>query len=472
LLRPSASSLTRRLLLALLVPVTVLALLLGVGGALMINKIVEGVNDRLLTASVRAIADTLAVEEGELTLDLPPFSLGMLENDSRDNVYYSVRNGRELVTGYEDLPVVQISPAAGGEPTYSYSTYRGMPIRIAALSRRVPRIDEPVVVQVAETLTARTLLKQRMLAGLAVLELVLLAAIALLLPLAVRVGLFPLTALTDHMRDRRPDDFAPLPLAHVPSELGGLVAAFNNLLARLDKAVEGMRRFTADASHQMRTPLSILRTHLNVVRTSGTSSPEGQASLADMESAAHRLQRLLVQLLTLARAESASEARLTGREATDIVELTQRIALEFAPMALKAHIELVFDTPKSPLLVSTQPALATELLSNVIENAIRYNKEGGEVLVGFADGGASVAVLIEDDGPGIPLSDREAVFERFRRLESHPQRPGSGLGLAIVKALAEAVGASISLREGHAGQGLLVEVSFPKAEERETTSSG
>jgi two-component system sensor histidine kinase TctE len=459
----TTSSLTRRLLLALVLPLAVLALLLGAGGALMIDKVVEGVNDRLLTASVRVVADTLAVDQGELTLDLPPFSLGMLENDSRDNVYYSVRQGDNLVTGYGDLPVVRLDGRPAGEVAYAYATYREMPIRIAALARRMPRIPDPVVVQVAETLTARSLLKQRMLIGLALLELALLAAIALLLPPAVRIGLSPLAAVRKHMADRRPDDFAPLPLAYVPSELGGLIAAFNGLLARVESAVDGMRRFTADASHQMRTPLSILRTHLSVLRSEGTASRIGQDSLADIETATDRLQQLVVQLLALARAESADQTTIAPRERTDIVELCRRLAVDFAPEALRSDVELVFEAPPQPLFVATVPPLAIELLSNVIDNAIRYNRPGGEVLVHFEQRDARIAVLVEDEGPGIPLAQREAAFERFRRLRSGQQRAGSGLGLAIVKALSDAIGASVTLNDRPSGTGLRAEILFPGA---------
>ena len=126
-------SLTARLLVALIVPTAMLALVLGVGGALIINSIVESVNDRLLDASARSIADTLALEDGEVTLDLPPSAFGMLENDERDNVYYSVRVGKELLTGYPDLPQIKADPARTDDTVFAYSAYRDAPIRVAAI---------------------------------------------------------------------------------------------------------------------------------------------------------------------------------------------------------------------------------------------------------------------------------------------------------------------------------------------------
>ncbi len=253
-----STSLTRRMLFGLGLPMAALALLLGLGGALTINNIVEGVNDRILGASARAIAETLALEDNEVTLDIPPSALGMLENDARDNVYYSVRAGSELITGYPDLPRVKRPPIDDGQIVYEYAQYREFPIRIAAMARQVPRVRSLVIVEVAETLDARQALRDRMLGALAILELLLLALLLMLLPIAVHWGLRPLEAIRRHMEGRRKADFDPLPLDHVPNELRSLIAAVNSLLARLDNAVQGIRRFTADASHQMRTPLDHL----------------------------------------------------------------------------------------------------------------------------------------------------------------------------------------------------------------------
>src|SRR5689334_11024403 len=164
--RPAAAvspSLTSRLFRGLVGPMAGLALLLGVGGALAIHSIVEAVNDRLLGASARSVAETLEVEDGDITLDLPPWALGMLENSARDNIYYNVYDGDRLITGYPNLPPPPRSALADQRTTFRYGHYRGQPVRIAAEARRLPRVKELVVVQVAETLEARTALSRRML---------------------------------------------------------------------------------------------------------------------------------------------------------------------------------------------------------------------------------------------------------------------------------------------------------------------
>lgn len=454
------SSITRRMLLGVGLPMAVLALLLGVGGAITINEVVEGVNDRLLGASARAIAETLALENEEVTLDLPASALGMLENDARDNVYYSVRAGGELITGYPDLPRVHQLPASDGEMVFEYAQYRDYRIRIAALARKVPRVEHPVIVEVAETLDARHDLRNRMLLALAALEVLLIALSLGLLPLAVRWGLRPLKRVLNAMETRREADFTPLPTDYVPAELRGLIGAFNGLLGRLDAAVRGIRRFTADASHQMRTPLSILRAHVEVLRSAELPDGAARQSVTDIEAATIRLQRLLTQLLALARAEGTRNAALARREPFDLVEIARAASLEHAPQAVKAGIDLQFDSPDGAVLVSTQPDLAGELIGNLVDNAIRYNREGGTVAVAVRPDGT---VMVEDEGPGIPPADRALAFQRFGRLAADRGRVGSGLGLAIVQALAEGLGATVMLDDRGELPGLRVTVRFPDA---------
>lgn len=453
-----ASSITRRMLVAIGLPMAVLAILLGVGGAITINQVVEGVNDRLLGASARAIAETLAVENDEVTLDLPASALGMLENDARDNVYYSVWSNGELLTGYADLPRVSETPDDDGEMVFEYAQYRDYRIRIAAVARKVPRIDRPVIVEVAETLEARHALRDRMLVALAILETMLITLSLGLLPLAVRWGLAPLKRVLGAMGLRREADFTALPLDYVPGELRGLVGAFNGLLGRLDAAMLRIRRFTADASHQMRTPLSILRTHVAALRSTGLPSGPARQSVDDIDAATDRLQRLLTQLLALARAEGAAEDRVDRRSAVDLIEIARNASVEYAPQAVKMGIDMHFDAPKRAVNVLTQPDLAGELIGNLIDNAIRYNRDGGVVKVTVR---ASGKVTVEDEGPGIGPEDRALVFERFSRL-SHGQGPvGSGLGLAIVRALAENLDAEVALADRGSSPGLLATICFP-----------
>lgn len=463
--REIGNSLTARLLVGMILPTAGLALILAFGGTLIIQNIVENVSDRLLDASARAIADTLAYEDGDVTLDLPLSAFGMLENDARDNVYYSVRRGGELVTGYPDLPIVADFEGEVGVTIYRYATYRSARIRMIAVSRRVPRIAEPIVVQVAETLVARNRLRQRMLVGLAVVEALLIGMLLALLPLAVRWGLQPLSRVREQLDHRETQDFTPLNIDEAPVELRSFLRAFNDMLQRLYAAMEGLRQFTADASHQMRTPLSILRTHVEILRSENKFSDSGRESLKDIDTATRRLQRLLTQLLALARAQNTGDDLGTHAKAIDLTSLVRSVAEEMVPLALRQGVELEFKTSIAPVEVLTIGALATELLKNLVDNAIRYNRAGGSVTLSIEPGEGEARIVVEDDGPGIPATERENVLKRFYRLHHDDEkRQGSGLGLAIVKALSDSIGAGVIIGDRGLSTGLRVEVIFPAAQ--------
>ncbi|MDB5695668.1 MAG: histidine kinase [Sphingomonas bacterium] len=433
-----------------------LAVILGFGGAWAISETVETVNDRILSAASRAMAESLSVEDGAIALELSPAIFGMLESTARDNVYYSVRHRGRVLTGYADLPSIAPPGLADTEVAFGTGRYLGRDIRIVAEARSLPQISGPVLIEVAETLDTRERTARQMLIALALLEAALVGAAAIMLPLAVRWGLGPVAQVRDEMDRRGAADLTPLSLTSVPRELRDLVRAFNAMLGRLDASVTGIRRFTADASHQMRTPLSILRTHVELLRRTAPGSAEATASIDDIDQASERLRQLLVQLLTLARADAAGPSTV-ALVPTDLNEVAAAAASECALAAVRANIELVFSpATRRPALIPGNAALAGELVLNIIDNAIRYNRAGGTVTVEV--GHRSIA--IEDDGPGIAPEDRERAFTRFTRLNRGSDVPGSGLGLPIARSLAEAIGAEIELRSPASGRGLRVLVRF------------
>lgn len=460
--RNGPPSLTRRILGGMVLPMAGFAILLGVGGAWAIEESVESVNDRILSAASRAIAESLAVEDGEITLDLPPSAFAMMENAERDNVYYSISYAGKVISGYADLPRVSRPPTREGETAFDKAEYRGRQIRLVSEVRRLPRINGLVTVEVAETMDARNKASQRMLLFLALLEIMLISLSAVLLPIAVRWGLSPLPKLRAEMDARAASDFTPLPTANVPSELRDFVGTFNSMLGRLAAAVEGMRRFTADASHQMRTPLAILRTHVTVLKKAQPGSKDASSSLDDIAEATERLQNLLVQLLALARADAAAPAS-QSLEALNIVEIARTVANEHAPEALRRKAQFQFSAPGHDVKVLTHPTWIAELLSNLVDNAIRYNDKGGAIHLTVTDSTDSAIISVEDDGPGIPEADRERVFERFTRLHPERDRSGTGLGLSVVKVLSETIGAQVRLADAVTTKGLRVEVILPKA---------
>jgi two-component system sensor histidine kinase TctE len=453
---PRSIALRTRLLVAMLGPLLGAAIVLGLVGAALIADVVRRTNDRVLGGALGAIAETVQVERGEVTLDLPPAAFGMLENSERDNVYYRIAVGPDLLTGYADLPAPDPAEMEIDQPRYRFAAYRGQRIRIAEVRRALPAIERPVVVQVAETLDGRSALTRRLMLALLVGELALVGIAVLLLRPALGWSLRPLSRLrrTVEARDGlAAPDLSPLETGPLPLELRPLAQAFDRLLGQLDTATAATRRFTADASHQMRTPLSVLKVQVALARRGAP------AALDEIADAAARLERLLVQLLALARAEEAGAA--PPQERVDLREVAVRVISRRIGEAIEAGVELQLDAADTPVWIDGHRTLMVEIVGNLVDNAIRYNRPGGTVTVAIAAAGEGVSLMVRDDGPGVAPADRERVFDRFVRLRPGDGPDGSGLGLAVVRSAAARMGVSVTLED--AAPGLIVRLRFPEA---------
>ncbi|MGH8133878.1 MAG: ATP-binding protein, partial [Steroidobacteraceae bacterium] len=292
------------------------------------------------------------------------------------------------------------------------------------------------VIQVAQPMSVR---EQRA-AALALRTLepfaLLLPVLALLIWLAVGHALEPLRGLTDLVKARRVNALEPLPDEHLPDEVQPLVAALNELLARLDSAHGRERAFMADAAHELRTPLTALHLQMDALaRASGEA--ERSMAMQQLSQGVQRAIRLVEQLLALAR----QEPRIPPKRVPVALEpLAREIIAELVPLADAHHSDLGLAAAR-PLTVSGDPDALRTLLRNLVDNAVRYTHDGGRVDVAVEDGGSAAApralLTVSDSGPGIPPEERARVFDRFyRRAGTTP--PGSGLGLAIVKAIADA----------------------------------
>ncbi|MBR1217696.1 sensor histidine kinase [Bradyrhizobium sp. U87765 SZCCT0131] len=468
--RPRAPSLRRILLLNLLVPTSVLAIALGAAGALLIDRTVETAYDRVLDGSVRAIAERVSVEDDEVTVDLPQVALGMLETRANDSIYYSVSYDGTAVTGYQDLPLAALRAQPFGTIRHFDMVYKGAPIRLAALAQPVYGKPHPVLIEVAETRNGRNATQRELLLALGGLGAGIILAAAALGWFAVGRGLAPLAALgreIDARQVRTGAELQPLDLAAVPREVHPPVRAINQLFGRLDIAIKVIRDFIADASHQMKTPLASLRVHLALLKR-GTIQAAERDTIAEIERSAQHLDRLVAQLVTLARAEQSAMASATAAERTDLRAAAADAISQLAPIAAACDIELALEAD-SDAVARIAPTVLHEALVNLIDNAIRYNRRGGTVTVRVNGNGERPIVQVIDDGPGIAPEFRERVFDRFYRVPGPHVPSGSGLGLAIVRSLLQQSGATIQLADGPDGRGLIATVSLPR--EPETTSA-
>jgi signal transduction histidine kinase len=260
----------------------------------------------------------------------------------------------------------------------------------------------------------------------------------------------------------RRDFEAAVPSTLSPDELGSMAQALETLRTsalEAERLQQAMSRFTADASHQMRTPLTILRTHISVLGTLIPVHSEAHPSFKDIEEAADRLQRLLIQLIQLARAEGG---RTLDQEAEiiDLRQVIQDIAASHVPQGLEAGVELHFEAEERPFPARVNQIMIHEIFANLIDNAIRYNNAGGRVVIRLFDEQGKHVVEVEDDGPGIPDAERDKVFTRFYRMNRDQSRAGSGLGLAIVQSVAATLNAEIDMSAGAMGRGLRFRISW------------
>ena len=451
---PRAIALRTRLLAAMLGPLLGAAAIIGVGGATLIADVVRRTNDRVLGGALGAIAETVQVERGEVTLDLPPAAFGMLENSERDNVYYRIAVGGQLLTGYADLPAPDMATLTTDQPRFRFARYRGQDIRIGEVKRSLPRIDRPVIVQVAETLDNRNALTSRLIGALLIGELALVGVAILLLRPALGWSLRPLARLRHAVESRgggaRPD-FSPLDAGPLPSELRPLASAFDRLLAQLDGATSGVRRFTADASHQMRTPLSVLKVQVALARRGSAQA------LDEIADAVVRLERLVTQLLGLARAEEAGVS--APLESVDLKEVSAAVIGRLIDQAIDAGVELNLEADaRENYIVSGYRTLVFEIVANLIDNGIRYNRAGGHVSILLSQHDAQTTLTVHDDGPGIAATHHPVIFDRFFRAVGADGPEGSGLGLAIVRSAASRMGAIAEIVDG--GPGTTIRIRF------------
>ena len=334
---------------------------------------------------------------------------------------------------------------------FSDTVAGGEPYRIYAL-----RTDTQVV-QVAQQTEARGRMAGQ-LALRAVLPVALLAPVLMLIVWwVVGRAIGPIERVRRQVAARRPDDLAPLPTAGLPAEVRPLVGEMNGLLTRLSAAWDALTHFTADAAHELRSPLAALRLQAQSLQRAPDDATRAIATerlLAGID----RATRLVEQLLALARQEGAGEgAELVS---LDLTALARNALADAEPEAARHAIALTLDAPTAHVVLRADEAALAVLLRNLLGNALRHTPPGGQVRVGVREEASVIDLTVEDSGPGIAPDERARVQDRFYRVPGTPGH-GSGLGLAIVRAIAERHGAALTLDASPTLGGLRVMLRWP-----------
>lgn len=455
-----AYSLRRRLLGWLLISTAVIGVVALADTYREAVKTANTVSDRVLAGSALAIAERVVVaEDGTLEVDIPYVALEMLTSAAQDRVFYRVDGPPgHFITGYQTLPSIDMKNKSSA---YEDAEFRGEPIRIAVLERSASTgiNSVPFVVTVAETTMARRQLAQAILLRSALRLAFMILGAATIVWIAVTVSLRPLYRLGDAIAERSPDDLHPIEQS-VPSEVEGLVETVNSFMVRLQSALDALRHFSGNASHQLRTPLAIIRTQL-ALSARATTLEEAQSAARKGDEAVAHAERILKQLLMMAKIDAAGSSQRAAPEPLNLTTLAQEITADYVPKAGEADVDLGFEG-EGQVSIAAEPLLIGELLRNLIENAIVYAGRGAEVTVRVTVANEAARLEVEDNGPGIPPQKRQIARQRFARGGDN-DAPGMGLGLPIVEEIASLFAGKVELSDGRDGRGLKVSVTFSPA---------
>ena len=421
------------------------------------NDFAQRAYDRTLVEIARELALLVRFEDDALKLDLPEAARQILFEDSLDTIFFELadRDGRLLEGAAIAAPPPAVPASTRNGTEVLYDSQIGGD-RVRAVQMRLPRQDDAIV-RVAETRGKRNELAAEILASVVLPQILLIILSTTLVWFGVTRGLAPLAQLQRAIAARSHRDRSPLDEQGVPGEVRPLVTSINALLGRLDNVLTLQSRFIADAAHQLKTPVAGLQAQVELL----AREPE-HADLRGISARLHigveRLSRLVSQLLSLARNEPDA-VRSLAFAPVDLNAVVLDIATHWVPVALKRDIDLGFEGSDRAVIVIGDAGRIRELFDNLLDNAVRYSREGGKITVRVS-GAPTPTVSVSDDGPSIAEADRQRIFERFHRLLGSGD--GSGLGLAIAQEIASLHNATISLRDDdHDGVGNIFSVVFP-----------
>ncbi|MCA6218627.1 sensor histidine kinase [Ideonella sp. B7] len=466
---PRAPSLRLRLLAWLLLPLSLCVAGCAWLAWLGVATVADYVQDHDLLASAKVLSDRLIWEDNDVAASVPPSALSLFASADRDRVYLSVTDAEgNLLAGSPGFPLPRPRRLVGTDRAQWYdASFDGQTLRAVVTERAMYEggSGRAITIAVGKTTRSRDHMALRLWWPTVAFLLVTLVAAAAFVSFGLRRELRPLVRLARQLetRDALRADIA-VDARRLHRELRPVADTINAFARQIRHHIKAQRRFIADAAHQLRTPLAMQASQIAYARHRRAHRAPGEllredmdAMWREMQASNRRLVAVTNKLLLLAQAEHQDAA--TQRETVDLAAAALRVVEELAALAERRQIDLGFEAPSLPVPVQAQPALLDALLSNLVDNALRYSPEGGHVTITVGREGDQGLFTVDDDGPGIPPEARERVFERFYRLAGDTE--GTGLGLAIVREIATAWGAEVVLnRPPGTDGGLRAQVRF------------
>lgn len=440
------------LLVSLLLSITVAAAINGVGNYLLDEQVIQPYLDSQLVR-VASLVDILyhsTNPNSKIRSDIIDY-LGGTQPLTNERFFFQVWKDNELMMQSSNLVNIALIEAPDGftDKIINHNDWR-------IYSTKDPNSHTKIIV--AEQYNLRHELADDIAHSNANILLITYPVFGVLVWFIISFALRSVIRVTDEISHRASTFLEPVQLTEIPIEIKPLVAELNQLFIRLKLAFERNKRFSADAAHELRTPLAALKTNVQVALMS-TDSEDRKKALQKVIESVDRSSHVVDQLLTLSRL--GEEETLADVKPFDLHKLATEIIAYLAPHALEKNIEIELEpSPGEPIIMGNDTAIGI-LIRNIVDNAIRYTPTNGEVQVGIVDTGTRVVLRVRDTGSGIPPELRERVFERFFRILG-TKASGSGLGLAIVSQIAKLHHAQVNLTSPPNNIGLQFEVAFPK----------
>jgi two-component system sensor histidine kinase TctE len=445
------SSISRQLIFWLAVPLMLLALC----GALVhyFNSIAPGVidSDRRLKEAANALMAHVLIKEGQVTIDAN--TVGKPSLPAPDSIKYALRDSQgHLLAGDAQTPIVPMNSANAQLFAMAQIDHRS----VRTLTTRFDTRIGIIIITVADIRPATEPAARFGFMSTLLWDFVQLDVTLVLVWVGIQLGLRPVRKLRDEIGDRSPLDLRPIVESSVPREIAPVVVTLNRLFAMLRTSVQSQQQFIANTAHQLRTPITGMQAQLDLLVAEPAAHPI-RGHLLTLQEGIRQLAHSANQLLSLARADPAANIAAKNQP-VDLNDIVGEVVAKFFDRALQANIDLGVEA--TPVSIHADPSLLDDLLSNLVDNALKYTPAGGSVTASAGVQNGKPFLAVEDTGPGIPETERQRVRQRFYRLPNSPGH-GSGLGLAIVDEIARLYGASVSIGTGADGRGTRISLQFP-----------
>jgi two-component system, OmpR family, sensor histidine kinase TctE len=418
--------------------------------------------DRMLVTTAYSIGDEVRMDKHQLQVSVSFAALEVYESGYSTRMLYKISDLQgNYVSGDRDLPSYREKLTTWPTSPTLLKIYEGRygnaPVRIAVIFQpvRSETARGGALIQIAEPIEFRKSVALNILWGVLRRQALLLAVVALATMVVVTRALRPLEALRQQLDERREEDLSPLSTPFAPQELQPVVFALNQLMLRLHRLLDLQQRFVANASHQLRTPLAVLKTQL---QSGLRGDAPAEAIIKEMAATVDRATNVANQLLSLAKVE-----QLRGKgvqEPCDLAAIVQEVAIDLSPLISEKNLDFELDADK--LQVRGHSWMVSEMISNLLHNAIRHTPPESRLGIRIKDTDDGILLCVWDSGSGLPNEFEARVFEPFA--SSHTSK-GGGLGLTICAEIADSMGAELTLKNRIRDEkpaGLNAQVRFKK----------